>query len=141
MDAPIISLDMLPTALAAAKIELPAAANLDGVNLLPYLTSNTDEPPQRNLFWRYGEQNAVRQGDWKLVHSLDNTVYPPVLKKGLYDIVRDASEEHDLSAEHPGKVRKLQTLWDEWNKQKVPALWTKNSKDEAPPVSNKKLSN
>jgi len=135
VDAPIISLDMLPTALAAANVRVPADAKLDGVNLLPYLTGKTNDLPQRNLFWRYGEQNAIRQGEWKLVHALDNTVTPPVLKTGLYDVVHDAAEEHDLSAEHPDKLKALQSLWDEWNKQNVPALWTKDSKDEAPAVS------
>jgi arylsulfatase A-like enzyme len=91
VDAPIISLDMLPTALAAANVSVPADAKLDGVNLLPYLTGKTNELPQRNLFWRYGEQNAIRQGDWKLVHALDNTVTPPVLKTGLYDLAHDAA--------------------------------------------------
>jgi hypothetical protein len=68
-------------------------------------------------------------------------VNPPVLKAGLYDIVRDAHEEHDLSAKHPEKVKDLQRLWDEWNKQNVPALWTKDSKDEAPPISSNKSKN
>jgi hypothetical protein len=63
---------------------------------------------------------------------LDQSVNPPVLKAGLYDVVRDAAEEHDLSTKHPEKVKELQRLWDEWNKQNVPALWTKDSKDEAP---------
>jgi hypothetical protein len=35
---PIIALDIVPTALAAARCRLPADATIDGVNLLPYLT-------------------------------------------------------------------------------------------------------
>ena len=134
VDAPVISLDMLPTALAAASEEVPAAATLDGVNLLPYLTGQTNEPPHRNLFWRYGEQTAIRRGDWKLVTALDQSTKPAVLTTGLYDLAHAAAEQHDLSAEHPAKVKELQALWDEWNEHNVPALWTKDSKDEAPAV-------
>jgi arylsulfatase A-like enzyme len=133
VDAPIITLDMLPTALAAAKVEVPADAKLDGVNLFPYLTGNTTEPPQRNLFWRYGEQTAIRQGDWKLVRAEDQSTKPAVLKTGLYNVATDPAEAHDLTAEQANKVKELQGLWNEWNKNNVPALWTKDSKDEAPP--------
>lgn len=132
VDAPIISLDMLPTALAAAKVSVPADAKLDGVNLLPFLTGQTKQPPHDNLFWRYGEQNAIRQGDWKLVRALDTTATPPVLRTGLYDVVHDAAEEHDLSAEQPEKVRELQSLWAEWNKQNVSALWSADAKGKQP---------
>jgi len=129
---PASSLDMLPTALAAASEEVPAAARLDGVNLLPYLTGQTNEPPHRNLYWRYGEQTAIRRGDWKLVSALDQSTKPAVLTTGLYDLAHDAAEQHDLSAEHPAK--ELRALWEEWNEHNVPALWTKDSKDEAPAV-------
>lgn len=132
VDAPVIALDMLPTALAAARHEVPADATLDGVSLLPSLTGATNEPPRRNLFWRYGEQTAVRQGDWKLVTALDQATKPPVLTTGLYDLAQDAAEQHDLSAEHPDKVKELRALWDAWNEHNVPALWTKESKDTPP---------
>jgi len=134
VDAPVIALDILPTALAAAQYKVPADATLDGVNLLPYLTGTTNEPPRRNLFWRYGEQTAIRQGDWKLVTALDQAAKPPVLTTGLYDLAHDPAEAHELSAKHPDKVKELRALWDEWNEHNVPALWTKDSKDAAPAV-------
>ena len=46
-DQPVIQLDILPTALAAAGVEVPADAKLDGVNLLPYLNGKNDEPAAR----------------------------------------------------------------------------------------------
>lgn len=126
VDEPIISLDMLPTALAAAEVNVPDDAKLDGVNLLPYLTGEA-EAPQRNLCWRYGEQYAIRQGNWKLVHSIEKVTKPLMPKTGLYDLARDAGEQHDLSSEQPEKVKELQKLWDEWNSHNVPALWGGNS--------------
>ncbi len=130
----VISLDLLPTALATAKVNVPKDAMLDGVNLLPYLTGKADRPPERNLFWRYGEQYAIRQGDWKQVHSMDQVAKPPVLKTGLYNLARDPAEEHDLSADHPEKVKALKDLWDEWNTQNVPALWDSGTTTEATTV-------
>ena len=40
---------------------------LDGVNLLPYLEGKNTAAPHETLYWRFGEQMAIRQGDWKLV--------------------------------------------------------------------------
>lgn len=127
VDAPILSIDVLPIALAAANVRVPEEAKLDGANLLPFLTGKTTTPPERALFWRYGEQHAVRQGDWKLVRALDSSVKPPVIKTGLYDVVRDPAETHDRAAEHPAKVKALEALWREWDRQNVPALWGNES--------------
>ena len=135
---PIIALDLLPTALAAAKADVPKDAKLDGVNLLPYLTGQTKEAPRRSLFWRYGEQFAVRQGEWKLVHAMDHVSKPPVYKTGLYDVARDPAEERDLSAEHPEKVKALRGAWEVWDKSNVAPLWTSETKVEPVPVEKKR---
>jgi arylsulfatase A-like enzyme len=132
VDEPIISLDMLPTALAAAGVAVKADAKLDGVNLLPFLTGQTKQPPHDNLFWRYGEQFAVRSGDWKLTRALDTTQRPPAIKTGLYNLAHDSGEQHDLSAEHPAKVAELKKLWDEWNADNVPALWSGDPHEDEP---------
>jgi arylsulfatase A-like enzyme len=128
-DAPVISLDVLPTALAAAEVSVPADAQLDGANLLPYLAGKSD-PPKRNLFWRYGDQYAIRQGNWKLVHSMEKVTRPPEITTGLYDLTKDVGEAHDLSAEHPEKVKELQRLWDEWNSHNVRPLWGGDNSSE-----------
>jgi arylsulfatase A-like enzyme len=53
--APVVSLDVAATAVAAAG--LPADPALDGVDLLPRL--NGDEAPPRTLYWRWGTQAAA----------------------------------------------------------------------------------
>jgi arylsulfatase A-like enzyme len=130
VDTPVISLDVLPTVLAAANVPVAADAKLDGVNLLPFLTGKTKEPPQRNLYWRYGEQYAIRQGDWKLVHSMERVANPPVVKTGLYNLAEDLAEERDLSTEHPEKAKALKSQWDEWNAQNVSPLWSPESNNQ-----------
>ena len=106
-DRPVIQLDVLPTALAAAGLTPRAAPKLDGVNLLPYLAGDKKEPPHESLFWRYDGQRAVRMGDWKLLHIGKKTE--------LYNLTADIGEKHNLAAEKPDKVRQLEAAWQSWN--------------------------
>ena len=109
-EQPVIALDFLPTALAAA--EATAPGNLDGVNLLPFLTGEKATAPHDTLFFRTGGpggNNAVRRGNWKLVR----------LGKGepeLYDLAADIGESKNIAAEHPQVVKELVTAIAEWEK-------------------------
>ncbi|MCC6494037.1 MAG: sulfatase [Pirellulales bacterium] len=124
-DQPVIQLDVLPTALAAAKSEAPADARLEGVDLVPYFTGAEQSAPHEALFWRLGRQMAVRQGDWKLVK------YDPVVDGGtgrateakLYNLAEDVGEQHNLFDEQPAKAKQLQAAWDQWNESNVDPLW------------------
>ena len=66
-EQPVIQLDVLPTVLAAAGVEAQSEWKLDGVNLLPFVKTLIKTPPHDALYWRLGEQFAIRRGDWKLV--------------------------------------------------------------------------
>ena len=136
VDAPVITLDLLPTALAAARIAVPEDAALDGADLLPFLTGKTQKPPHEALFWRYGPQMAVRAGDWKLTKAMNRNIHPPALATGLYHVAADAGERDDLSAKRPEKVQELQKLWNDWNNKNVEPLWSDkvpaNPPNEAP---------
>jgi arylsulfatase A-like enzyme len=132
VDAPVISLDLLRTALVAARVDVPAESALDGADLLPLLTGKTQEPPHQALFWRYGTQMAVRAGDWKLTKSYDKDLRPPALKTGLYLVAKDAGEHNDLAAKNPEKVQELQKLWDDWNKKNVKPLWSDKPSENPP---------
>lgn len=114
-DVPIISLDICPTAVAAAGGTIPADAHLDGVNLLPYLTGERTDAPHDRLFWRYGHQWAVRVGDWKLLQM--------GASPALYNLGEDISEKNDLSAKMPDKVNELKAVYDAWNAQLMEPLW------------------
>src|SRR6185295_10617192 len=114
-DKPVIQLDFLPTALAAAGVDLPSEARAEGVDLLPFLTGKNDSQPHSTLYWRFGEQMAIRQGDWKLVR------YDPVMdgmkgkatKAKLYNLAKDIGESKDLIEAEPDKAKALQAAWDE----------------------------
>jgi arylsulfatase A-like enzyme len=132
-DQPVIQLDLHSTLLAAAGIATAPAWKLDGVNLLPYLTGRESGPPHELLYWRMGEQMALRQGDWKIVrydrHADPNegvskkTGPAQVTGQMLYNLAQDIGESHDLTAQYPDKAAELQALWDKWNAQLARPLW------------------
>ena len=107
---PVIALDFLPTALAAADSTAPG--NLDGVNLLPFLTGEKATAPHDTLFFRTGGpggNNAVRRGNWKLVRL-------GKAEPELYDLAADIGESKNVAAEHPQVVQELVTAIAEWEK-------------------------
>jgi len=69
-----------------------------------------------------------------IVRSKDATERPPVLKTMLVDLAQDIGEQRDLSQEQPARVKQLQKLWDDWNAQNVPAIWTNTSDEDAVPA-------
>jgi arylsulfatase A-like enzyme len=126
-DSPIIQLDVLSTALAAAGAQVKPEWKLDGVNLLPYLQGKNAGKPHDNLYWRFGEQMALRQGNWKLVRY-DPTADGEKNAKGatpakLYNLASDIGEKNDLAAKFPDKMKELQAVWQKWNAELVQPLW------------------
>lgn len=125
-DQPAIQLDLNATALAAAGLPATPEWKLDGVNLLPFLTGEKSGAPHDALYWRFGEQMAVRSGDWKLVRYDTNADTnsgrkEPVSAAKLYNLASDIHEDKDIAATNPEKLKELQAKWDEWNKRNVAA--------------------
>jgi arylsulfatase A-like enzyme len=130
-DRPVIQLDILPTALAAANVPVSADWKLDGVNLLPYVTGEKSGLPHDALYWRFGQQIALRAGDWKLVKGVGSKGVEGVELKAkagtegaeLYNLKNDIGEKNDLAAKEPGKFKELAALWDKWNSELVDPKW------------------
>ena len=115
-DVPIISLDLLPTALAVAGVPSPSEKPFDGKNLLSALKGEV-KMLHENLFWSEGGATgdwAMRSGNWKLVGSAQRTE--------LFDLASDPAEKTDLAARHPDKVKELTKLYDDWLEQMAPPL-------------------
>jgi arylsulfatase A-like enzyme len=128
-DPPVIALDIHATALAAAGIAVKPAWKLDGVNLLPFLKGDNTAAPHAALFWRFGEQMAVRAGDWKLVRpDLSAKEFGKIAEKPmLFNLRTDVGEKHDLAGKHPEKVKELLGKWQAWNKELAPPAWPHHS--------------
>jgi arylsulfatase A-like enzyme len=129
-EQPVIALDILPTAAGAAGAELPKDRKIDGVNLLPYLMGKKKAPPHDMLFWRAGENHAVRKGNWKLVTMAGET--------GLYDLASDIGESRDLSTERSEVLKELQKAFNKWNSQMAEPLWRTQAAARKTTRANKK---
>lgn len=128
---PVIQLDILPTALAAAGVEIQPEWKLDGVNLLPYLTGKNTGPPHTALYWRFGQQIALRMGDWKLVKGVGSKTVEGVERRGkasvegaeLYNLAKDIGEKENLAEKEPAKLKELAEVWTKWNAELVDPKW------------------
>jgi arylsulfatase A-like enzyme len=121
---PVIALDATATAAAAAgaKLGSPQRA-IDGVDLVPYLQGKKKEPPHKTLYWRFGTQHAVRQGDYKLLQSADGP-------RQLYDLAADLAEEHDIASTHPEIVQDLASVYEAWKSELIDPLWKRHKMAE-----------
>jgi hypothetical protein len=68
---------------------LPADERLDGVNLIPHLTSEVSHPPHAALYWRFLNQAAVRSGKWKYIQAGNEANY-------LFDLTSAEHEKNNL---------------------------------------------
>jgi arylsulfatase A-like enzyme len=116
---PVSSLDVVPTALAAAGIEVKKDSGLDGVNLIPWLTGESKTTPHEVLCWRSGRRWAVRAGAFKLVGRAKQVE--------LFDLSTDPSESKDLAKEKPKTVERLRGLYEQWEKGTVRPAWRRMS--------------
>ncbi|MES2036436.1 MAG: sulfatase-like hydrolase/transferase [Pseudomonadota bacterium] len=108
-----ISMDWLPSLLAAAGGAPDPAYPSDGQNLLPVILGAQAVQP-RTLYWRYkaNKQKAVRSGDWKYLKIADNEF--------LFDVARDPRERANLAQKNPQVFAKLKQDWENWNAQMLP---------------------
>lgn len=118
----VSSLDLLPSTLAAAGVDIPA--DLQGLNLLPHMLENAAidrdavygsifrhtakdwDDPDTNVLFRW-----MRSGDWKLI--VPDTEGEPV---ELYNIAADPLEETNLAslAEHSARIASMRSKIDVW---------------------------
>jgi arylsulfatase A-like enzyme len=101
--------DMTASILAATQTPVPAAAGLDGINLLPVLEGE-GAMVERTLFFRFTigdvKQLAVRQGQWKLL--VDGA------KRYVFDLSTDVAERNDLINQRQDVARRLRPLIAAW---------------------------
>lgn len=82
---------------------------LEGRSLVPAFAN---QPIQREaIYWEHEGNAAVRQDDWKLVRFQWDGPWE------LYNVKADRTEQHDLSAEQPERVKALSALWNDWAKR------------------------
>jgi arylsulfatase A-like enzyme len=104
-------LDLMPTLLDLAGRSAPASAQ--GRSLLPLLRGDT--PAEEHTAYSFAEalflneeQKAIRGGGLKLIHS------PSSDRIELYNLLRDPSEQHNLTESDPAQTEKLYVLLQDW---------------------------
>jgi arylsulfatase A-like enzyme len=109
----MISMDWMPTLLAAAGAASDASYPPDGESLLPTLTG-TSPPHRRKLYWRYkaGAQRAIRDGDWKYLQIAGNEF--------LFDVMQDPRERANRKDRDKEVFERLKADWVAWNDTVLP---------------------
>jgi arylsulfatase len=121
-------IDIAPTVLelAGAKATADAGAPpIPGHSLVPVFNGDTGD--LHEVLWFYHEGNrALRQGDWKIVHTVGprnpwrSVAAAEDARPGdwaLYNLSTDRGEQNDLAAKHPDRVRSMASIWKRWNDQ------------------------
>ncbi len=114
---PVTSMDIVPTAAAAAGATMPADRVIDGVNLLPHLRGERDAAPHEALFWRSGSYQMVIADGWKL------QVAERPRKTWLFHLDTDPTEQHEVSARFPERVEALRARLAQHNAGMLEPAW------------------
>jgi arylsulfatase A-like enzyme len=114
-DQVAITMDWMPTLLAAAAVVPEQGFAPDGINLLPALVQG-GPLVARKLFWRYkaNAQRAARDGDYKFLKILENTF--------LFNVVDDPMERANLKVRHRDIYNRMVAEWYEWNATMLPEI-------------------
>ena len=107
----VMSMDLLPTIVHYAG-GTPTGKNLDGIsikNLLHY----GDKLPDRDLFWSFKNQKAMRRGNWKLVSSKGEEK----VTHELFDLESDLSETNDLSTKESQLLNEMLKEIENWREE------------------------
>lgn len=102
---PVSALDVGATAVALAG--LPHDDQLDGVNLIPFLTGGNTNAPHEALYWRWRSQAAVLEFPWKLMLLGGEQRY-------LFDVTQPEGETRNLIAQHPEVAARLAGKLERW---------------------------
>ncbi len=147
-DTAVLSMDIFPTLLEAARLPFPKC---DGSSLRPLLAGEAGFP-DRDVFWhfpcytgRYGPGSVIRSGDWKLIEFFESGT------SELYHLRNDPGELEDLSATEPARSKELLARLHAWqtatgaprpstpNSAFDPKLRKRDNKDRGPAQTNKSL--
>jgi arylsulfatase A-like enzyme len=108
-----ISMDWVPTLLAAAGARPHPDYPSDGMNLLDVITGRAGVQSRR-LYWRYksATQAAMRDGDWKYL-KIRNSEH-------LFNLGQDERERANLARREPERFAAMKEQWAAWNATMLP---------------------
>jgi len=119
--AVFLTMDLVPSLLKIAGVEIPSEVVFDGEDFSAVLLGRAmTQERKAPIFWRRPpdranmEDNrmpdlALRDGAWKFLMQFDGS-HPQ-----LYNLDTDVSESRNLAGEHPDLVTKYHNALNEWN--------------------------
>ncbi len=117
--------DFMPTFAAIAGAPVPP--HMDGVSLLPTLSSKGKQKQHPFLYWEFhedGGRQAVRMGKWKGVRL--NVMKDPGSPVELYDLSADPGETKNVAAENPAIVQNIQKIMQTEHTENIHFPFLKN---------------
>ncbi len=125
---PMHMVDWYPTLIKRAGGSRDQKLPLDGKDIWPVLTEGKKSPHEDILFNVTPNGGALRKGDWKLVLNGSTKDDPdgkgePKKKKELielFNLANDPSENTNLAAMEPERVRELRARLEAYGRQAVP---------------------
>lgn len=110
------TIDLLETFAALSGTQPPTDRKMDGYDLSPALLGTGDSPRDEFFYWTKGALHAVRSGPWKLHFIQREPVNygraAEMAHPELYQLEKDISEAHEVSALHPEIVQELTQIAD-----------------------------
>ncbi len=116
IDAPLANIDILPTVMRMAGINVHHGKPLDGVDVLDVLTGR-QATVERELYNYIGQEGAHREqisymtNEWKMVvigpDVLDDSADDSMRKRFLFRIDEDIAEERNLLDEQPDRASEM----------------------------------
>ncbi len=105
-------MDIYPTVLSVAGVEVPKGHVLDGSDLKTLLQGKADKKHRDDFLMHFPHEHrgsyftVYREGDWKLIYYYNpQTDGKPTYK--LYNLAADPFEKQEVASLYPGKVRSL----------------------------------
>ncbi|MHC5537564.1 arylsulfatase [Singulisphaera rosea] len=116
------AVDLTPTLLDACRVQKPSEIAFDGRSLLPLLSGDAREWPERTLFaqWHRGDTPqrerafAAITDRYKLLRPEVTPLRPVEPPLELYDLKDDPDELHNLAEGSPDVVASLRSRYDAW---------------------------
>ncbi len=124
IDVPVTNLDIYPTLLNVAGVNVPDGKTIDGRSVLPIIKGARIAP--RPLFWHFPiyleggnietqdvkfrtrPGSAIRLGNWKLIQYFENNDIE------LYDLSNDIGEKNNLAKTNREMAKKLVGMLEKW---------------------------
>ncbi len=114
---PATTMDLHPTFLQLAGVELPPEDRIDGVSIVPLFDQPAQPLSRDTLYWHLPHYHhstpasSIRKGDWKLIEFFETN------DRQLFNLADDPGESRNVAGDQPGVADELQSRLAAWREQ------------------------